>query len=360
MKARRNRLYGSDMEGLFLALDRKAAAPWLLGPTVESDGVQLKATLMTVRAHHPGPSGFTQLNKAGYQLAASPPTKLERLLRTGVGVHNVKAVVATAEEVADVTFTSIDPGQVRIIEHGSGTGSEWRRDNARELMSRAEGVSGRDYAVQTLAAFSNETEKRRRGPSDAPTPYGAALALPQKKVYSQENFRTFCEARASVEDVMAREIMDTEHRSLHRFYRFIKTQSVLAKMAEAIVPGAGKGGKRVIIFGNGTFSPCKGAASAPRKKLVAEFACRAVTLIAPEAYTSSSCPGCLRKVTQGDDYRTRRCETAPGSRPCSLHPDTPSVEFDRDAAGYTNIGIRAVEMITGVFNGVYRPLALGL
>jgi hypothetical protein len=324
---------------------------------VETDGIQLKALLMTSLNAHPGPSGFSQLAKSGYQLSARPRVHLRDLLRAGRGVYNVKAAACSPQEMSDVDVTAIDPGQVNIMKYATAPASAWTRSNAASLMSEGRAVTGSDYARDTLATHINELEKKRKGRPSYRTSYGAALdTLPRRKTHHRVQFLEFCTARAAAEEAVSAELMDTTHRSFYRFRRFSATQRTLAKIAEEIAPSGDIKRARVVAFGNGSFAPRKGAAAAPRKKLVREFACRAVTLITPEAYTSMTCPGCLRKTRKGVDYRTRRCETDAGSRPCLLHPSTPSIVFDRDDAGYTNIGIRAVEMITGVFNGVYKPV----
>lgn len=185
------------------------------------------------------------------------------------------------------------------------------------------------------------------------TAYGKALdSLPIRKAYTKDGFVAFCRERSKVEGTMSKELMETEHRRLHRFYRYMKVESAVAKMANLV---AGEEGT-VVLFENGSFKAQKGGAAVPRKKLVEEIARRRVLLTVPAAYTTASCPGCLRRSKKGVDYRTRRCETVPGSRPCSLHPDDPYAEFDRDAAGATNIGIRAVDWIRGLRPENFKPL----
>ena len=39
------------------------------------------------------------------------------------------------------------------------------------------------------------------------------------------------------------------------------------------------------------------------------------------------------------------CITTPGTAACPLHPVTPELEFDRDQAGRTNIGLRGVASV---------------
>jgi hypothetical protein len=138
MKARNNRRYAKDMDGLMLALRRGARCPWLLAPSVETDGIQLKAMLMTARDAHPGPDGFEQLPKSGYQLQAKPPIPLQSLIDKGRGVYNVKAVRCREDEAADIEVTAIDPGQVCIIRYTTAPASAWNRGNVSNLMNATE------------------------------------------------------------------------------------------------------------------------------------------------------------------------------------------------------------------------------
>jgi hypothetical protein len=359
MRRRHGRKYGTSKKGFFdcLRLSGKRC-PWILGASVMTDGVQLKALLTTVRDHNLPTPGVDQLPKAGYQLSAKREITLNDALLVGKGVYNIKAVRGSEEELSDVAVTAIDPGQVRVVEYRTMNGSEWRRDNAPHLMTQSNGFSADDYKEQTLQNKANRNEERRREKNDQLTSYGSAIRFMSRFTMkgTLTDFLDYCTAWAEVEEVFSKELFETLHRSVQRFYRFKATQSTIAKIADSIVPLKMKGQRRIVCLGNGNCKHAKGAAPAPRKKLAGELAQRAVKLITPENYTSQTCPACLRKTETGTDYRTRRCETKPESRyPCPLHLNTLFVEFDRDVAGFVNIGIRACEMICGTFNGSYKP-----
>jgi len=102
-----------------------------------------------------------------------------------------------------------------------------------------------------------------------------------------------------------------------------------------------------MFFGKASFQAQKGRASAPRKKLIREFATRGVVLMVSEYNTSQKCPGCHSQTTEDSVNRIRSCENVSG---CLLRENSDSGKFnmDRDDVGSTNIGIRGTGIVLGL------------
>lgn len=359
LRSCRNLQYSRYMKNMLRLLKRsvfeKVECPWMVGASFLTDGVQLKLCLETLHADHAPVPGFSDLPKAGYQLGKKK-VKLPDLLRRGDGVYKMDNISATTTDLRGVTIKGVDPGMVRIVEAVTARGEDWTRENAAGLMQTTDGITGEDYREQTWATKNEEAETRRRVVN---VPYAEALqALKEtrRRTCLKSEFVQFCSTSQAVSEALWGELLHVERRK-QRFYRFSRVQSAVAKVAEWIAPMRDKGHKqRIVMFGAASFMPKKGCAAAPRKRIVRELALRAVTIMVPEPYTSQTCPGCMRKTETGGGHRTRRCKTVAGSVACPLllnHTD-PHVEYDRDAAGSTNIGLRGVYRITKRESGSYK------
>jgi hypothetical protein len=150
----------------------------------------------------------------------------------------------------------------------------------------------------------------------------------------------------------------SEQRRGHRFLRFRAIQRTVEEIAERVAPirgGREKYGRRVVMFEDGTWKSKRGCASAPLKKIVRAVCQRAAVVMIPCAYSTKTCLGCGYENEEGEDYRTRLCTTSPG---CSLHPDTPTLEYDRDLGARGVIGMRGVYVISGIWSSQrdWRPV----
>ena len=144
----------------------------------------------------------------------------------------------------------------------------------------------------------------------------------------------------------------------HRFLRFRAIQRTVEQIAETIAPikgGREKYGRRLILFENGMWKSKRGCASAPLKKIVRATCQRSAVAMVPCAYSSQTCLGCGRLNRDGAGYRTKLCTTSSG---CSLHPHTPTLEYDRDLGARGVIGIRGVYVIAGIWSAHrdWRPV----
>jgi hypothetical protein len=327
-------------------------SPWMVGPSFETDGKQIRLNLLTTALDHPGAPGLSQLQDAGYNVSFADTT-LEEVLARGDGVYNLRHVHTAAglQGFDGVTVTPVDPGQVCVVEGAHIPGEAWRLDNAADVMFgdyRRVTFSGEEWQTKTLTRKSREAETYRR----AGTPYGEAterLRGERKKTCDRATFVDYCKAWHGACGAVWGEVL-TPCRRGHRFLRFRAIQRTVEEIAEEAAPikgGREKYGKRVVMFEDGSWKPKRGCAAAPLKKIVRAVCQRAPVIMIPCAWSTQTCLGCGRANGEGTSYRTRLCTTSPG---CSLHPHTPSIEYDRDLGARGNIGMRGVYVVAGVWS----------
>jgi len=319
----------------------------LVNNSIVTDGVSCKVQLVTsAHGHEPHP-GVQALTKAGYQVSFKQHD-LKSILKHGSGVFKLKHVRGTTEDIKDVEIIPVDPGQIHALDAVSALGHEWTRENASVLMSKTPIIyTGDQYKEDSGMAHQERHEASRR----RDTAYGEALdllALERRKTCDLNEFTSYCQVWQSVQLTLQCELLAVERR-VKKFSRFRLVQSAIAKIAALIAHPRNKGSNRIAMYGGGCAGKkMKGGVSTPNKKIVRVLGCSCVVIIIPEHYTSMMCPGCCSETRAGEGYRTKMCITNLGATPCPLHPTTPSIEFDRDQAGRTNIGIRAVRSICGL------------
>ena len=330
-----------------------SSIPWMIGPTFQTDGRQIKLQLITSEVDHPGAPGLKQLHNEGYRVSFEDQS-LESVLQAGNGVYNLKHIHTEHGLSAfdGVRVTPIDPGDAVVVEGAHYNGEDVRRENAVNMMShelfQRVSFSGQQYRLKTLATLSETTEVRRR----AATPYGQALEqlmAERKKTCNLDEFVQYCMTWTTVEDAIWTELL-TDERRLHRFARFRAVQKTVEEIAELIAPrGVQTDQPQVVLFEDGSWKARKGQAAAPRKKIIRVLLQRAVTIMIPAAWTSQSCPACGHKTTDGEGRRTKTCTRTLG---CPLH----DVEHDRDQMSKTVVGLRGVYCIAGLIRcGGWRP-----
>ena len=360
---RASRRWSSSEAGAFAALTRAGdpefKCPWFVDTSFLTDGVQVKLVLVTSALDHAGPPGLQQLPSRGYQVSFAPQD-LHTALERGTGIVRLEHLHDAPGCLDNVEVAAVDPGQVHIFDAVVADGNKWTRTNAPDLMQNESYriiYTGDEYREKTLATLSEKQEVLRK----RDTPYGAAVAAQmqtRRKTCDLEEYEDYCSTFAAVEEQLWTELLHDDRR-LHRFKRYRAVQSTLEDMAERLAPASKgydrTGKKRVVAFGSAGFKPQKGAASCPRKKFLRVLCCRVLVALTPEGHTTSKCPGCERKTRAGSDYRTRMCTTRPGATPCSLHPLTPTLWFNRDLSGATNIGLRFVYAVYG-WQESYAPL----
>jgi hypothetical protein len=347
---RRRNWYARSERGMMQAIadvEDVTECPWLVGPTFETDGKQMKLLLLSSEHSNPSIPGLPELNKAGYMAVSKGPVSLKAVLERGNGVYRLEHVVP--DESLDTTNTevsAVDPGQVHPFHCMRATGDVWAHARTEIVVGsqRVEEVyiTEKQYGEWTGRKVWQEHEEARRHPTGA---YGQALdALlgTRRRTLDSSEFVQHCRIFADHQHVIWKELLAMQRRT-RRFARFGRVASAIERAAEMIAKMRDKGKcRRVVFFGAATFRSQKGRAAAPLKKLVRAVAQRVATVMTPEGGTSKYCPICgaeLLVVHDGEDNRTRHC---PNER-CPLH-HTP---FNRDKGGATGIGGRGCDHVAG-------------
>jgi hypothetical protein len=352
--------FGSSEYGVFQALRTatERQCPWLVGSTFQTNGIECKLDLVTSSNDNPGKPGFWAINKKGWKSVSTKQTPLTEVFEAEAGVyqcHHINARDYASSSLDDVEVIGIDPGQVKVISALRCKMSEAAHENVVALMNDETRnhfeYSGEEYQVKSRAKLAAEGEVKRRTIN---ADYRSALELlsVRKKTGVLTVLEQYCRVWQQCQEVVWKEKL-SHHRKHQRFNRFRAVQQTIAKIAELVSPMRDKGVKRRLVFwGTGSLTACRGACGAPTKKVVRELAQRVPTLMTLEAYSTCKCPGCRRETRGGDDYRTRTCETLPSDHGgCPLHPTTDSWSYDRDKGGETNIiitGVAQVKAGTGI------------
>ena len=180
-------------------------------------------------------------------------------------------------------------------------------------------------------------EKKRRSNLQ----YGACFATfssVRRKTSRKASFLAYCRVAADTFKAMFAEKMKrTRRRS--RFHSSRLVQKTVDKLASKIAKGPSDR-KNIVLFGNGTFRPMKGHASAPRKKLVRAISSRVNVGMLDEFKTSRMCPGgCGGDMTDvAGGQRVRQCTTVcvGVENPCPLSENGVAFRCDRDASATLN------------------------
>ena len=344
--------YAKSEQSMIKAMKRihsSSQCPWMVACSFQTDGIQMKLLLHTSEQSRPGVSGLINLDKAGYVGDFKSHT-LSDIIDRGVGVYPMKKVIGQSDDIHDVNITSIDPGQVLVIDGPRSAGQDFNHENVQRLIDLPEtercSYSSQEYKIRSLQLYGNMREALRRKKNQIVTNYGTALdSAPRRKTSSLDEFVTYSQYYAQNQAVIWKELLDVR-RKHQRFSKFRVVQSAVEHIAERIAPMRDKGKvRRLIFFGTALIAAAKGAAGTPSKKIVRALCQRAAVIATPEAWTSQTCPGCSKRLEDGPDYRTKLCTTVNG---CPLHETTPSRVLQRDAVGSLNIGFRGIRSVTGL------------
>ena len=370
--------------------DKDLQCPWLMGPSFTTNGVQVHIQLLSVKQCHQQPHGLDKLHHSGYaKLRLGKGRRkhsVQDLLDRGNGVHHLADIEPCEDEVLQhVKFSSADPGQALVVCAITAPGEMWfDRSNAGTLLADPDpdpqasssnsrsnsssstgvstGVSGKhvhsqvsceEYRTRTLAVEAETHEKMRRVRNLA---YSTAIEELQQqhcRTSNLDQYADYCRYWVRHSKAMWSELLHNKRRRM-KFARYSATQRTLEYVAEQIAPlSEAQLCFRAILFEAGSFRAMKGKASVPRKALLRRCARRAVTILIPARYTSSKCPCCSRKLSDGvDQYRTRVCTTSePGV--CMLHKQvgggwSDEVVFNRDHVAACEIGYRGVYRLRGL------------
>ena len=347
--SKKNSRYSSSEEGYLSSLhnDGPSKCPWMVGTSFLTDGIQVKLGLTTLLSTSNPFSGSSELNKAGYNSLPRANDNIQGLISGGNGVYNIKSVDTCESLPDDTIFMSADPGQAKIINVTSSTSEVWMKRDPKRMFDFCSHISEEEYRRDILATKSEEHEVKRKNNTE----YGRSIDIlgeKQKRTSCLETFLGYCECWSTkCEKIFA----ETLHRirRIHRFTRFRKVQSKLARVADKYM-GRLQDKCKVMMFGRASFKPQKGRASAPRKPLIREMASRGVVLMVDESNTSKKCPGCKMNLTEDKERRIRSCKNfnieSPGNS-CKLNSVENEYEMDRDNIGSINIGFRGIGILLG-------------
>ena len=345
--SKKNSKYSSSKEGYLSSLlsDGPSKCPWMVGTSFLTDGIQVKLGLTTLLSTSKPFSGSSELNNAGYNSLPRANDNIQGLISGGNGVYNIKSVDPYESLPEDTIFMSADPGQAKIINVTSSTSDVWMERDPKQMFDLSSHISEEEYRKYILATKSEEHEVRRKNNTE----YGISVDIigkKQKRTSCLETFLEYCEYWSTECEKIFEETLHRIRR-IHRFSRFRKVQSKLAKIADKYM-GRLQDKCRVMMFGKASFKPQKGRASAPRKSMIREMASRGVVLMVDEFNTSKQCPGCKMNLTEDKERRIRSCKNFNVESPensCKLNSVSKEYEMDRDNVGSINIGFRGIGIL---------------
>lgn len=362
LRSKANRSSRSEYELMEAMLKaEKHTIPWMVGPSFETDGRQIKLQLLTTEKAHPGAPGLVKLHKEGYKHVSYEDQTLASVMQQNNGVYRLQHIHAESiDEFNGMTVIPVDPGDAVVAEGAHFPGLDVRAENVVNLMDpelyQRVTYSGELYREKTLTTVSAEKEQMRRGSA---SPYGMALDTlinERKRTCNLQQFLSYCRAWADVGSSIYNEVL-TDIRRIHRFKRFRAIQKTIEEIAEQIAPKSQALAKRIVLFEDGSWKAMKGQAAAPRKKIIRVLCQRVVVVMVVAAWTSSICPGCGGRLRDGNAYRTKTCNS---NLVCRLHPhDQPYSEHDRDQVSKTVIAFRGMNCIAGIQRyGDWKPIGL--
>jgi len=319
----------------------------MVGSSFLTDGFQVKIGLTTLLSTSKPFSGSSELNKAGYNKLPRANTTIQELISRGNGVYNIESLDPCYSLPENTIFMSADPGQAKIINVTSAPTETWMERDPEKMFSFCSHVSEEEYRRDIIATKSEEHEVKRKNDTD----YGRSiesLGGEQKRTSSLTTFLDYCKCWFQTGGKLLEETLHRTRR-VHRFTRFRKTQSKLAKIADKYM-GKLQDKCKVMLFGRASFKSQKGRASAPRKSMIREMASRGVVLMVNEYNTSKKCPGCKVNLVEDKERRVRSCTNFKVESPensCKLNSVEKEYEMDRDNVGSINIGMRGVGLLLG-------------
>ncbi|CAM9531290.1 unnamed protein product, partial [Pylaiella littoralis] len=347
--SKENSKYSSSQEGYLSSLlgDGPDKCPWMVGSSFLTDGFQVKTLLTTLLSTSKPFSGSSELDNAGYNKLPRADTTIQELITIGRGVYNIESLDACDSLPRDTIFMSADPGQAKVINVTSASTETWEKRDPELMFSLCSHVTGEEYRRDILAIKSEEYEVWRKND----TGYGLSignLSEQQKRTSSLDKFLDYCKCWFRNGTKLLEETLHRIRR-VHRFTRFRKTQSKLAKIADKYM-GKITDKCKVMLFGKASFKAQKGRASAPRKSMIREMASRGVVLMVKEYNTSKKCPGCKVDLVEDKERRIRSCINFNVGSPensCKLNSVEKEYDMDRDNVGSINIGMRGVGLLLG-------------
>ena len=348
-----------------------------------TDGVMLDTTFAT--GLEPHIYNMDQLKKKGYYHLKDPGTKSIDPIQTKRGLYYVREDRCDLKDTTDkIRIAAIDPGFIKPIQCGMITLPSPNKDSANDNNSKSEQklsdselqliananryhITEDEWAEKSgrKAADKAEQERRQKHPD-----YGAAIKHLQegkfrKKTCYLHTFKTYAKNVLLSHSVFKKELVCKE-RSLSTWKRKRLLQGHIADVCNDIIDGRSWRLRKnplpssstktlqqhkedlkkrwedrkkyppppiVVFFGDGSFgSTTRGHIPIPKKRILAELSCRALTCLIQEYNTSKMCP-CGQdelNTTQGDRQRAHKSDVR--SAECTFLQKT----TDRDELAVMN------------------------
>ncbi len=317
--------------------------PYLPGSSVQTDGLQFKVPILSLRHMTPN---LNRLFERGYSGIPKKPKCPVDITFQSKGVFRACACRKLNPEV-DRPVIPIDPGRKEVVCYCKCLLSDIysnREETCQKLQDKCTTISNKEYHNQTGSTKAQDYECQRRKTNKQYQKSINEMENVTHRTCNPDEILSYAKKRLEYETIRESELYSNERRGL-KFYVFRKQQKAIANFVRAIL-GDTKNG--IVLFGDGTFSPGGyGYASVPKKKFIREFAQFAVVVLVDEYCTSKFCPTCFSEVEDIDSddtsKRLRVCPTNTGGSPC--------FKADRDSIGSINI------LQKGVFTLCGNPLS---
>ncbi|CAM9844747.1 unnamed protein product [Chrysoparadoxa australica] len=298
--------------------------PWFVGKTFQTDGFTLDLCLQTGVSGHPFSPGLSKIQEKGYFSSAKfNGWKDFDEIVGGVGMYHRNLIRG---DIPDGTkILGVDPGEAKVVDVCSAVTPVV---DMRQLLHHEFDVPAAEYKTW----LGSDERERRETSRRQGTAYGASLGnleMQQKRTSRLDTFTAYCTAwRESCAAIFAE--MTSTVRSRARFNRYQRQQRTIELIVARFRSSLPE--RHIVFFGDGNWATKK--FSCPRKKLIKALAEHLLVVIVPEAWTSSKCFGCNRySILVDGEHRVYRCQTSIGGSTCPLHPNSETLDLDRDVFG---------------------------
>ena len=318
--------------------------PWIPGASFLTDGVQLKLPILTVRTpDNDRTSGLKKLFERGYSsLGGSKVVKLDNK-ENGIFHYNNNITLGKTPR-KDCVFIGVDPGRNKPLSVSFIEGNELPLNykNKKRIKVVDKSIESNSYITneyyRTLigALEQNNYEKLRRTGSK----YGKALEQFKgtcKKSCLINKMSNYIKIRLETWEAISKELY-RDCRTISKFKYYSKSQSAVSKCIKKLLEKVPTNKKKIIFFGNGTFSAGgSGYGSVPKKRFIREMGVKDIVIITNEYNTSKLSPLNLmeHKKEKDTSLRLRQCITENEERTDVLK--YLNKKHDRDALGSVGI-----------------------
>ncbi|KAG5184074.1 hypothetical protein JKP88DRAFT_315688 [Tribonema minus] len=306
--------------------------PWMVAPTFETDGHQIKLSLMTSHGTNPGPPGLRYLHEAGYKLRTKNEGIMDVVGR-GRGVYNDHGIIFGEDRTVldDAMLGGVDPGVCKPLCNIYALGADWDPTAALQHRPAFNYVVVTEEEVKKLSGRKKTAHQEAVVRAQQPK-YASALRTVwryRKRTSDVSELVRYCIAWKRVEHGYWAEKL-RKVRKVKAFERFRALQSQAQHIKKVVFSGFQGADKRLIVFGNGSFKAKKGHVSVPRKMIIRACACECSVVMGDERGSSKYCPCGQELVNLNREKSGKRI------RVCN-NTLCPLTTFDRDDGGVAGI-----------------------